>query len=67
MGFEDLRSVRQVTQANPAFTESSIRWLIFNRQRNGFGEVLVKLGRRLLIDVRKLDKWIDEHRVEGKQ
>ena len=46
MSFENLKTVRQVAELNPAFSESALRWLIFNSTKNGFDDVIVKLGRR---------------------
>ena len=65
MAFDDLRTVRQVAEASPAFSEASLRWLIFNGESNGFAEVLVKVGRRVLIDVRKLDEWLEKNRLRS--
>ena len=63
MSFENLRTVRQVAKASPAFSEASLRWLIFNRASNGFDEVLVKVGGRVFIDVRKLDEFLEKNRM----
>jgi hypothetical protein len=65
MALEDLLSVKQLAAKSPAFTESSIRWLIFNRESNGFDEVLVKVGRRVLIDGQKLDEWLEKNRLRS--
>jgi len=63
MRLDDLRTVKQVAEASPVFTESSLRWLIFNRQKTGFDQVLVKVGRRVFIDTGKLAEWMDQHRL----
>lgn len=63
MSFENLKTVRQVAELNPAFSESALRWLIFNSTKNGFDDVIVKLGRRVLIDTQRLDKWVERNRV----
>jgi hypothetical protein len=55
-----LRTVKQLAQANPAFTQASLRWLLFNREINGLQRVVVKVGRRLLIDEEEFFAWIDE-------
>ena len=62
MAYENLRTVRQVAEANPAFSENGLRWLLFNREANGFNSVVVKVGRRVLLDVTKLDEWIENQR-----
>ncbi|MCP4204731.1 MAG: DNA-binding protein [bacterium] len=60
--FEHLRSVKQIAEANPAFTEPSLRWLIFNAQSNGMNSALVRVGRRVLIDVQAFNAWLEEGR-----
>ncbi len=47
------------------FTESSIRWLIFNKDSNGFASCVLKLGRKVLIDLDKFEEWLDEQAYEG--
>ena len=52
-------TVRQFACKYPAFSESSLRWLIFNQAENGFSAAFVKLGRRVLIDVQKFFQAVD--------
>lgn len=63
--FDALRTVRQLAESNPAFSEGSLRWLIFQREENGFDEVLVRVGRRVLIDVARFDEWLEKRRDSG--
>lgn len=51
--------VKDVPSKYPAFTESSIRWAIFNSATNGFNKVIRKVGRRVLIDEEAFLQWID--------
>jgi hypothetical protein len=44
-----LKTVRQFCQDNDSFTEGGVRHLIYNKDRNGFAEAFIKLGRRVLI------------------
>jgi hypothetical protein len=60
--FTKLRSVRRVTEANPEFSEQSLRWLIFNAQGNGLESALVRVGRRVYIDTEKFNEWLEERR-----
>ncbi|MDR2013689.1 MAG: hypothetical protein LBQ20_11810 [Rhodanobacter sp.] len=55
-------TVRQTAQKYPAFTEPSIRWLIFNRLSNGFSRCIVQIGRRTLIDESEFVAWLRDHR-----
>jgi len=60
--YTDLRTIKQLAQENPAFTEASLRWLVFNARQNGLDAAIVRVGRRVLIDVQKLDVWLEARR-----
>jgi hypothetical protein len=54
-------TVREMPHIYPSFTEASIRWLIFNEKTNGFSQCLRRIGRRkILIDLDRFEKWIDQ-------
>jgi hypothetical protein len=61
-----LRTVRQMAaelkRTTGGFTEASLRWLIFNGQRNGFDRALVRVGRKVFIDRQAFNAWLDEQR-----
>jgi len=61
-----LSTVRQMPSIYPSFSQSSIRWLIFNEKTNGFSQCLRRVGRKILIDLDKFEAWIDEHQ-EGQR
>lgn len=42
------------------FTESSIRWLIFNEKENGFSNCVRRIGKKVLIDLDAFETWIDQ-------
>jgi len=42
-----------------------LRHLIFNAQKNGFNKVIVRAGRRVLIDEKAFFEWLDENRAGG--
>ena len=64
-----LLTVRQFSERHSAFTQGSLRNLIFHassRQSsqgridgNGLDAAIVRIGRKLLIDERKFFAWID--------
>ena len=64
-----LLTVRQFATRHPAFTESSLRWLIFQSQSrdsskgvipsNGLHVALVRIGRRVLIDEARFFQWVE--------
>lgn len=53
-------TVRQAAELYPAFTQASIRWLIFNEKQNGFNVCVRRVGRKVLLDLDQFDSWIDE-------
>lgn len=65
-----LVTVRQFSERNPAFSQGSIRNLIFLSKRrktsqggipgNGLQVALVRVGRKILIDEGKFFEWLDE-------
>ena len=46
-------------------TESSIRWWIFNARENGFAKCVVRVGRKILIDLDRFEEWLDEQAALG--
>lgn len=56
-----LATVKKIPTLYPgAFTESSIRWLVFNEKQNGFCKCIRRIGRKVLIDLDSFETWIDE-------
>jgi hypothetical protein len=63
-----LLTVRQFAARHPAFTESSLRWLIFQSHSrasskgvipgNGLHAALLRIGRRVLIDETRFFEWV---------
>ncbi len=55
-----LAVTKQIPKLYPGiFTESSIRWLIFNEKQNGFDCCVRRVGRKVLIDLDQFEEWID--------
>ena len=61
VGFLTVRSLASKYQ-NAGFTESGLRWVLFNRAHNGFARCVVRVGRRLLIDEVEFVRWLRDHR-----
>lgn len=59
-------TVKQLPLYYPAFTESSIRWLIFNEKSNGFYRCIRRIGRKVLIDIPAFENWVAEQQGDGK-
>jgi len=63
MRIQDLMSVKELAESSSAFSESSLRWLLFNADKSGLDRALVKVGRRVLIDVPEFERWLEAGRV----
>lgn len=53
-------TVAQLAQRFPAFSEGSIRWLIFNEQTNGFNKVVRRIGRKVVIRLSAWREFLEE-------
>lgn len=63
-----LLTVRQFAAEHPAFTEGSLRWLIFKagsdvscsggKDYQALNRALVRVGRRVLIDEKRFFDWV---------
>jgi hypothetical protein len=55
-------TVKQTSEKYPAFTQNSIRWIIFNSKFNGASAFIRRVGRKILIDNDAFVAWIDGHK-----
>lgn len=55
-------TVTDAAKKHPAFTEGGLRWLLFNRENNGFNRCVCRIGRRVLIDESELVAWLRDQR-----
>ena len=55
-------TVKQFSEKHIAFTQSSLRFLIFNEKQNGLHnqKVIVRIGRRVLINEKKFFNWLEQ-------
>ena len=53
-------TVKQFAVHFPAFSEGSLRYLIFNATTNGFVSCLRRIGRKILIDVNAFNSWVQQ-------
>lgn len=53
-------TIAQLAQNQPAFTQASIRWHVFQAGENGLERsgAIIRLGRRVLIDEEKFVDWV---------
>jgi hypothetical protein len=70
--FDRLRTVRQLSERNPAFSEAGIRWLVFNARTNGLDRAIVRIGKpgsrrpKVLIDEDEFGRWLTEQAQRGR-
>lgn len=58
-----LSPIKKIPEYYPgAFTEASIRWLIFNESSNGFSSCICRIGRKVLIDLDAFEAWINSQK-----
>ncbi|MEC8067357.1 MAG: DNA-binding protein [Pseudomonadota bacterium] len=60
---QNIVSVKGLSEMIPAFTESMIRWWIFNADINGLNKSLIKIGGRVYIDLASFNEWLEGQRV----
>lgn len=58
-----LVTVRDLSRTAP-FSETSLRQLIFKSKANGLAPAVIRLGRRVLIDLDQFEAWLEQHRQE---
>ena len=58
-------TVNQLVEEYPAFPEATVRWWIFNADRNGFANCLLRIGGRVYVDRKAFGAWLDQHRIES--
>jgi hypothetical protein len=45
-----------------SFTEWGLRRLIVFRKKNGFDKCIIRIGKKILIDLEEFEKWIKDKR-----
>ena len=60
-----LFTLKQLSKIYPVFTESSLRWLRFNGEENGFNYCVIKIGKRIFIDINRFENWLSKNAVNG--
>jgi len=60
---DHLLTVKQLADRSPAFSENSLRWMIFCSEATGLDRALIKRGRRVLIDVPEFERWLESQRL----
>jgi len=61
----EILTVKLFSQKHPAFSEASLRHLIFYARSNGFDKCLRRAGRKILILESEFFVWLDNQKVGG--
>ena len=56
-----LSTISQFVEKHPFATHGGLRHLIFHSQANGFGRVIKRMGRRILIDEKEFFTWLEDN------
>lgn len=59
---KNLRTIPQMVEECPAFSEAALRKLILRAPLNGLEPAIVRLGRRVLIDYARFNRWLEDNR-----
>lgn len=57
---DEYLTVDQLAQRYRAFSQGSIRWLLFKRESNGFNRCVRKIGRKVFISAKDFQAWLEE-------
>jgi hypothetical protein len=61
-----LMTVAQFAAVHPAFSQSALRHLIFDADRNGFRSVIRRIGnRKILLSERSFFEWVEKQNLQG--
>jgi len=59
-------SVKQLSKFYPAFSELSLRWILFNRKTNGADSFVIKVGKKkIIIDTLKFIEWLNGNKEKN--
>ena len=58
-------TVKQMAAKHPAFSEASLRYHIFNEEKNGINKVIRRIGRKILINENQFLEWIEQQSTGG--
>lgn len=59
---KNFKTVKQIADSNAAFSEQSIRRLIFDAEKNGLHAHIRRVGRKVIIDEYGFHEWLEQQR-----
>ena len=57
-------TVKQYAERYPYPSESSLRWHLFHSSTNGLESAVIRIGKRIVLDLDALNAWIRSHKKE---
>ena len=57
-------TVKQYAERYPFPSESSLRWHLFHSSTNGLESAVIRIGKRIVLDLDALNAWIRSHKKE---
>lgn len=58
-------TIKQLASKYPSFSESSLRYLIFNSKENKLDKAIYRVGKKILIKEELFFLWIEEQNEKG--
>jgi hypothetical protein len=60
-------SVRKTAELyKDIYTDWGLRRLIVNKEKNGFNKCLIRVGKKIIIDLEKFEQWLNEqHEIKN--
>jgi hypothetical protein len=57
-----LLTLKQTVERYPFFTLGGLQWQVFHRNTNGLAKAVIKMRKRVLIDVDQFENWLESKR-----
>lgn len=58
-------TVRQLAENFPAFSENSIRYMVFHAEKTGLDKAIRRVGRKVLLNPDLFCEWIEDQSQNG--
>ncbi|KPJ67181.1 MAG: hypothetical protein AMJ43_05885 [Coxiella sp. DG_40] len=55
-------TVKEISKLYPSFSESSIRYMLFNGQKNGLSACVRRIGRKIIFNIPEFEEWINSRK-----
>lgn len=58
-------TIRQYAERYPWPSESGLRWMVFHAKSNGLESALIRVGKRIVLDLAAFNVWVRSHGKEA--